>query len=82
MVAVIGVGFLGAILIRLATNAGARVIAISRRPYSLDVARQFGAYEVIPLENLEEVVRQVNALAGEGCERVIGTSCSPAAWQC
>jgi D-arabinose 1-dehydrogenase-like Zn-dependent alcohol dehydrogenase len=42
-VAIVGIGFLGAILTRLATNAGARVIAISRRPFSLDVAREFGA---------------------------------------
>ena len=38
-VAIVGIGFLGAILTRLATDAGARVIAISRRPFSLEVAR-------------------------------------------
>jgi D-arabinose 1-dehydrogenase-like Zn-dependent alcohol dehydrogenase len=36
-VAIIGIGFLGAILTKLATDAGARVIAISRRPFSLDL---------------------------------------------
>jgi D-arabinose 1-dehydrogenase-like Zn-dependent alcohol dehydrogenase len=46
-VAIVGIGFLGAILTRLATDAGARVIAISRRPFSLNVARQFGAVETI-----------------------------------
>ncbi|HEV2865106.1 MAG TPA: alcohol dehydrogenase catalytic domain-containing protein, partial [Allosphingosinicella sp.] len=49
-VAIIGIGFLGAVLTRLATDAGARVIAISRRPYSLEVARAMGAAETIPLE--------------------------------
>jgi D-arabinose 1-dehydrogenase-like Zn-dependent alcohol dehydrogenase len=34
-VAVIGIGFLGAILTKLAADAGARVIAITRRPFSL-----------------------------------------------
>ena len=34
-VAIIGIGFLGAILTRLATAAGARVIAVSRRPFPL-----------------------------------------------
>src|SRR5438270_7512477 len=41
-VAIVGIGFLGAILTRLAAEAGARVIAVSRRPYSLDVARRMG----------------------------------------
>ncbi|HEX8840388.1 MAG TPA: alcohol dehydrogenase catalytic domain-containing protein, partial [Sphingomicrobium sp.] len=41
-VAIIGVGFLGAILVRLAANAGARVIAISRREESLELARKMG----------------------------------------
>src|SRR5918998_5342669 len=49
-VAIIGIGFLGAILTRLATDAGARVIAISRRPFSLEIARQFGAAETIAME--------------------------------
>ena len=35
-VAIIGIGFLGAILTKLASDAGARVIAISRRQTSLD----------------------------------------------
>src|SRR4051812_39324487 len=42
-VAIVGAGFLGAVLTRLATHAGARVIAVSRRTYSLDVARAMGA---------------------------------------
>ena len=41
-VAIVGIGFLGAILTRLAADAGARVIAISRRPFSLEVARAHG----------------------------------------
>jgi D-arabinose 1-dehydrogenase-like Zn-dependent alcohol dehydrogenase len=42
-VAIVGIGFLGAILTKLATDAGARVIAISRRESSLDLARHYGA---------------------------------------
>src|SRR4051794_35823817 len=37
-VAIIGIGFLGAILVKLASSSGARVIAISRRQESLDLA--------------------------------------------
>src|SRR5437868_9916849 len=39
-VAIIGIGFLGAVLTRLASDAGARVIAVSRRQESLALARQ------------------------------------------
>lgn len=42
-VAIVGAGFLGALLVRLAADAGAEVIAISRRDSSLAVARQMGA---------------------------------------
>ena len=71
-VAIVGIGFLGAILTRLATDAGARVIAVSRRPFSLDVARAFGAAEVIPMEDHNGVIGQVKELTGGAfCDRVI-----------
>ena len=71
-VAIVGIGFLGALLTRLAANAGARVIAISRRPFSLDVARQFGAHETIAMDDHQRVVERVRALTDDaGCERVI-----------
>jgi threonine dehydrogenase-like Zn-dependent dehydrogenase len=71
-VAIVGIGFLGAILARLATDAGARVIAISRRPFSLDVARRFGAAETIPMEDHDAIIGQVKELTGGAfCDRVI-----------
>lgn len=71
-VAIVGIGFLGAILTRLATDAGARVIAISRRPFSLDVARQFGAAEVVPMDDHWAIIEKVRELTGgRFCERVI-----------
>lgn len=71
-VAIVGVGFLGAILTRLATDAGARVIAVSRRRFSLDVARAMGAAEVVPMEDHHRVIDRVKALTdGNLCERVI-----------
>jgi len=60
-VAIVGIGFLGALLTRLASDAGARVLAISRRPWSLDLARKMGAAQVIPMDDhwkIIEVVRQ------------------------
>jgi threonine dehydrogenase-like Zn-dependent dehydrogenase len=71
-VAIVGIGFLGAILTRLASQAGARVIAISRRPFSLDVARRFGADEVIPMDDHWAILERVKALTdGRFCERAI-----------
>jgi threonine dehydrogenase-like Zn-dependent dehydrogenase len=71
-VAIIGIGFLGAILTQLASEAGARVIAISRRQESLDLARSFGAAEVIAMDDHWSIIGQVKALTGEAmCERVI-----------
>src|SRR5918997_2481446 len=71
-VAIVGIGFLGAILTRLATDAGARVIAISRRPFSLDVARAFGAAETIPMEDHTAIIGRVKDLTGGVlCDRVI-----------
>lgn len=71
-VAIIGIGFLGALLTRLATDAGARVIAISRRLSSLDLARDFGAAETIVMDDHQGIIDQVSALTGgRFCERVI-----------
>ncbi len=71
-VAIVGIGFLGAILTRLASEAGARVIAVSRRPFSLDLARRMGAAEAIPMEDHHAIIEQVKDLTGGVfCDRVI-----------
>lgn len=71
-VAIIGIGFLGAVLTRLASDAGARVIAISRREESLELARHYGAAETIAMRDHGQIIEQVRALTGEAmCERVI-----------
>ncbi|MBA3313878.1 MAG: zinc-binding dehydrogenase [Planctomycetaceae bacterium] len=71
-VAIVGVGFLGALLVQLASKAGARVIAVSRRPFSLDVAIHNGAVEVATLSDTWETIGRVRELVGDdGCDRVI-----------
>ncbi|HEU4968120.1 MDR/zinc-dependent alcohol dehydrogenase-like family protein [Sphingomonas sp.] len=71
-VAIVGIGFLGALLTKLATDAGARVIAISRREESLQVARDMGAAETIPMDDHQAIIDRVKELTGgEFCERVI-----------
>ncbi|HZQ61928.1 MAG TPA: zinc-binding dehydrogenase [Casimicrobiaceae bacterium] len=71
-VAIVGIGFLGALLTRLASNAGARVIAISRRPFALEMAREFGAVETIAMDDHHRIIDDVKRLTdGQFCERVI-----------
>ena len=77
-VAIIGIGFLGAILTRLYSRRGARVIAISKRPFSLTLARSMGASETIELRDHDQVIEQVRALTdGEFCPRVIEATGKP-----
>jgi threonine dehydrogenase-like Zn-dependent dehydrogenase len=71
-VAIIGIGFLGAILTKLASDAGARVIAISRRRYSLELASAMGATETIVMDDHQRIVAQVKDLTGGAfCDRTI-----------
>ena len=71
-VAIVGIGFLGALLTQLASRAGARVLALSRRQFALDLARSMGAAELISLGEQSAVVEQVNRLTnGKLCEVVI-----------
>jgi threonine dehydrogenase-like Zn-dependent dehydrogenase len=72
-VCVIGIGFLGALITQLAARAGANVIAISQRAYSLELARRLGARDAIALtDDHDAIVREVEQrTGGAGCERVI-----------
>jgi threonine dehydrogenase-like Zn-dependent dehydrogenase len=71
-VAVVGSGFLGLLLIQLAKSAGARVIAISRREFSLEMAKKAGADEFIKMEDHYQVIEKVKQLTDDSfCERVI-----------
>jgi threonine dehydrogenase-like Zn-dependent dehydrogenase len=71
-VALIGVGFIGALLVRLAARGGARVIALSQREFSLQLARRLGAAEAISSQDPATAITRVMQMTqGEGCERVI-----------
>jgi 2-desacetyl-2-hydroxyethyl bacteriochlorophyllide A dehydrogenase len=71
-VAIVGVGFLGTLLTQLATNAGARVLALSHRRSSLKLAEQFGAAAMIEISNAYYALQEVRRLTnGRGCECVI-----------
>ena len=71
-VAIVGIGFLGALLIRLAANAGTRVIAVSRRDYALEIAREMGAWKTVALENRDQLTAEASeATEGKLCDVVI-----------
>lgn len=70
-VAVVGIGFLGALLVQIAARAGARVIALSRRPFALEIARTMGAEHVLGADD-DAALEAVQELTGGAlCDRVI-----------
>ncbi|MBV8378247.1 MAG: zinc-binding dehydrogenase [Verrucomicrobia bacterium] len=71
-VAIVGTGFLGMILLQLSLEAGAKVIAISRRESALGIAKKMGATLTLSSKDraqLLEVVR--NATGQQLCHLVI-----------
>ena len=71
-VAIVGVGFLGALLTRLAASAGATVIAVARRPFAQAIAKQMGAAYVLPMNERWQIIEQVKALTdGRFCDVVV-----------
>lgn len=69
-VAVVGCGFIGALLTQLAARSGARVVAFSRRAHSLEVAKDMGAVEAVATDDCEEAMR-VGCGSGRGLFDVV-----------
>ena len=71
-VAVVGVGFLGALLTQLATAAGARVLAMSRRRYARECGRSGGATRTFDLTAPDETLSAVEEETGGAlCDVVV-----------
>ncbi|HBA83713.1 MAG TPA: L-iditol 2-dehydrogenase [Verrucomicrobia bacterium] len=71
-VAVVGIGFLGALFVQLAKNAGAQVYAFSRRETAQQMALQCGADLVMALDDHESILQRVREMTnGKLCARVI-----------
>jgi threonine dehydrogenase-like Zn-dependent dehydrogenase len=71
-VAVVGFGFLGALVAQLARAAGARVIPIGRRRSSLEAAREMGMEGGIELSDSGHVIEEVSRrTAGRFCDVVV-----------
>jgi L-iditol 2-dehydrogenase len=80
-VAVIGVGPIGSMFVRLAKLRGARVIAIARRRSKLERTLQLGADRVVALEEIADPVAAVRELTGgRGADIVIEAVGRPETW--
>lgn len=64
IVGVVGAGFLGIVALRLATLAGAHVLAVSRRETALRLARQYGAVETVTTQERSATVEAVKRITG------------------
>ena len=82
-VTVIGLGPIGLMFVRLASLAGARVIAVGRRQTQLDRAKRMGAAELILSRRGDPPIEEVRELTegGRGSDIVIEAVGSPHAWR-
>jgi threonine dehydrogenase-like Zn-dependent dehydrogenase len=71
-VAIVGIGFLGALLTQLASKAGARVIALARKPSILRLAASMGAAETVLMDDHYRVIEAVKQMTDQKfCDVVI-----------
>jgi L-iditol 2-dehydrogenase len=81
-VAVIGLGPIGLMFVRLAKVRGARVIAIGRRKTQVDRAADLGADDVMVSDDKTDIVSEVRRLtAGHGVDAAIEAVGIPQTWE-
>lgn len=81
-VAIVGLGPIGLMFVRVAKNLGARVIALGRRVTQLERAAALGADEVISTLRLPDPVRAVRDLTGgRGADVAIEAVGKPETWE-
>jgi L-iditol 2-dehydrogenase len=82
-VCVIGHGPVGLMLTRLAALKGARVIVVGRNPAKLDMARRFGAHELVDITVAADPVDAVRSLTpgGRGVDVAIEAVGLPETWE-
>ena len=81
-VAVMGLGPIGSMFVRMAKVYGARVIAIGRRQSQLDRAHRMGADELLIAEDGIDLVPRIKDLThGRGVDVAIEAVGQPEAWQ-
>ena len=71
-VAIVGIGFLGALLTQLCKAAGARVIAVARKESARQWARDLGAAHPVAMDDHGRIIEEVRGLTeGRFCDVVI-----------
>lgn len=82
-VAVIGLGPIGLMFVRLAKTLDARVIAVGRRKTQLDRAARMGADELISVDAVSNPIEAVTRLTyrGRGADAAIEAVGAPETWQ-
>lgn len=71
-VAIVGIGFLGALLTQLAAGAGARVIGLARRRFAREMATRLGAEHTLSMDDHHAAIREVREWTGGAfCDVVI-----------
>ncbi len=79
-VAVIGLGPIGMMFVKLAKQRGAMVIAVGRRASQVDRALRMGADHGVVAEESEVAVEHVRALTGRGADIAIEAVGKPEIW--
>ena len=79
--AVIGLGPIGMMFVRLAKLRGANVIALGKRPSQLQAALRMGADDVINVSETDDPVAQVRRLSPGGVDVAIEAVGQPTTWE-
>ena len=79
-VAVVGLGAIGLLHVKMSKAMGARVIAMGRRRERLELAARLGADAVVDTEHDDVPGRIHDLTGGVGCDVVIECTGSPAVW--
>jgi L-iditol 2-dehydrogenase len=81
--AIIGLGPVGLMFIRLAKLRGAHVIALGKRAGQLAAAQRIGADEIVNVTEVEDVVGEVRRLTdnGEGADVAVEAVGTPQTWE-
>ncbi len=80
-VAVFGCGGVGLATVQIAALAGARVVAVDLVEKKLQLARSFGAWEVVNASEVEDPVKEIRQLTGGGADVALEVIGRPATIQ-
>jgi len=72
-VAILGLGFIGALVAQMAARIGARVLTLSRRPCAIELGLRMGAEQTLTLDGSDQqIVAQTEAWTdGKLCDRTV-----------